>query len=206
MDRPIHRFIAVLTSVGACAVVGTAADEESRAERRRPISPRTAEMLSAAMPKFEPIASSEVTDQRAGLRAKSPDQPANGLVRLPQYIVREPKLPAPHEVMTRSAREKFAMQKYLGDENGLERTLNMFSISGLWAKIPVLGKYPFVVGQFQGRHSGLAVGPMTNAQRALEQYEKDKTAERWEQLSGLMSPQLKPATPAPKETPPPAAP
>jgi hypothetical protein len=196
MDRPVHLRLIVLAWMMA-APAACAAEDGPKPQRERLVSPRVAEMLAATMPKFEPAAEApRVTESPPPIAG--PDKPANGLVRLPSYIVREPKLPPPDEVMTKREREKIAMQKYLGDENGLERALNMFSVSGLWAKIPVLGKFPFIVGQFQGRHSGLAVGPQTNEQRALEMYEKEKIAERWDQLSGLESPSLKPpAAPPP---------
>ncbi len=115
--------------------------------------------------------------------------PANGIVRLPEYVVRErkpAKLPDPEEVMARQQLERIAMQRHLGDEQGLERALSMLTPVHLWRKIPVLGKFPLV--SFE-----------TNEQRAMRMDYDAKIKARWDALSGLMSPELKPA---PKPQPP----
>jgi hypothetical protein len=110
-------------------------------------------------------------------------------VRLPQYLVREPKLPSRDEVTSRRSLEQMAMQKYLGDETGLYRVMNMFSPAALWQKIPVLGKNSrFMIGRFSGPGSGPASGEYTNEDQAMARYEADKKRERMENLMGLISP------------------
>lgn len=164
---------------------------------KQPLSPKVAGMLAAVAPKYEPPAGAEGSVPAV---TSSPELPANRIVRLPQYLVRAPRVPTADEVMTRSEREKFAMQRFLGDETSLDRSLNMISIAGLWAKIPVLGKYPFIVGQYSGRDAGLPVGPRTNEQRALTLLEREEFARKMADLSSLLSPALKP--PAGTENPP----
>ncbi len=191
MDCPVHRFLVVAIALLAPAV-GPAAETQGGAMSERAVSPRVAALLSAASKELVRASASETTAPIPEENREPPIQRAGTIVRLPNYIVRERRPPAPDEVIVKAERERLAMQKYLGDESGLERTLNMFSFAGLWAKIPVLGKYPFIVGQYSGRNAGLPVGPRTNEQRALDQYEKDKLAERWAQLSGL-TPQVAPS-------------
>jgi hypothetical protein len=190
-----------MTVVLAVPALSGAAASKDDDTAKRPLSPKVAGMLAAVAPKYEPPA-----DPEDGVPAvtSSPELPANRIVRLPQYLVRAPRVPTADEVMTRSEREKFAMQRFLGDETSLDRSLNMISIAGLWAKIPVLGKYPFIVGQYSGRDAGLPVGPRTNAQRALTLLEREEFARKMGDLSSLLSPALKPSTAA--EKPPVAAP
>jgi len=90
--------------------------------------------------------------------------------------------------MSRRQLEQVAMQRYLGDEQGLERALSMLTPVHLWRKIPVLGRFPLVTFE-------------TNEQRAMRMDEAARIKARWEALSGLMSPQSKPvrATQPPEE-------
>ena len=52
----------------------------------------------------------------------------------------------------------------------------------LWRKIPLLGRFPLVTFE-------------TNEQRAMRMDEAAKIKARWDALSGLMSPELRPAAP-----------
>lgn len=89
------------------------------------------------------------------------------------------------------------MSQYLGEETSLDRVLNLVSIAGLWSKLPVLGKVPFVVGQSGGRNSGPAVGPTTSEQRAYTLYEADHRARQWADLRSLLVPSLRPTSVGP---------
>ncbi len=142
-------------------------------------------MLAAAVPKYSPppalAAEPANSAPAAGGRIATANRPApaNGIVRLPDYLVRERKpapLPKPEEVMAPRALERIAMQRHLGDEQGLERALSVFTPVHLWRKIPLLGKFPFR-------------GFQTNEDRAMDLYWKAQMAERWEYLS---SPEFKP--------------
>ncbi len=179
----------------AWPVAAVAADAKGDEPARRAVSPKVAEMLASVAPKYEPPAPSDRIETET---TSSSELPANRIIRLPQYLVRAPRVPTADEVMTRGEREKFAMQRFLGDETSLDRSLNMISIAGLWAKIPVLGKYPFIVGQFSGRDAGLPVGPRTNEQRALTLLEREEFARKMADLSSLLAPALKPPAPAAK--------
>ena len=163
--------------------------------RERPVSPRVAGLLAAAVPKYSPPPPAEPTEPApaapARIAAADRPAPANGIVRLPEYVLRErkpAKLPDLEEVMSRERLERIAMQRHLGDEQGLERALSMLTPVHLWRKIPVLGRFPLVTFE-------------TNEQRAMRMDEAAKIKARWEALSGLMSPQLKPAAapPPPEE-------
>ncbi len=183
MDGPVQRRLTWVVAVVTPALVA-ATEPQSVAKTERAVSPRVAALLSAASQDLARY-SAEAPAVAVSEENREPPQRAGTIVRLPNYIVRERRPPAAEEVMVKAERERRAMQKYLGDESGLERTLNMFSVAGFWAKIPVIGKYPFIVGQYSGRNAGLPEGARTNEQRALDLYEKDKMAERWAQLSGL---------------------
>lgn len=160
--------------------------------RERAVSPRAAGMLAAAVPKYlppppAPEPSEPVPAASARITTTDRPAPANGIVRLPEYVVRErkpAKLPEPEEVMSRQQLERIAMQRHLGDEQGLERALSVLTPVHLGRKIPVLGKFPFR-------------GFQTNEDRAMDLYWKAQMAARWEYLN---SPEFKP-TPSTSPTP-----
>lgn len=196
MERLIHAGIA-LTALVALASTGTAEAAESSTRASRVVSPHVARMLADASSRYQPEPARSVADAAKAEPASEEVRPANSIVRLPDYLVRSRRLPAAEEVMTRAELEKVAMQKYLGDETSLDRVLNMFSIAGLWAKLPIVGRYPFIVGQYSGRNAGWAVGPRTNEQRAYDRYDTEQRAQRMAELQGLLSPSLKPGATAP---------
>ncbi|MEO7347413.1 MAG: hypothetical protein ABIZ49_10375 [Opitutaceae bacterium] len=147
--------------------------------RPRAVSPRVAEMLAQAGARQASVtpAGSEALQPRAIPRLDD-DRPANEIVRLPNYIVRERRLPKSIEVMSNAELARIGMEKYLGPENSLDRVLNLFTVAGLWKKIPVLGRFPLM-------------GFATNEERGLALQRAAMAAERWEDLAGLMSPGLK---------------
>jgi hypothetical protein len=192
MNRSVSLAGALLGIAGATFVIGAEETAVTAAAPARPrlVSPRVAQMLADVAAR-EPVAASTpiaTTEPAAPQRVAGEirDVPANGIVRLPDYIVREPRLPPREEVMSRRSLEQVAMQKYFGDETSLYRVLNMFSPVHVWLKIPVLGKFPFMIGQFSGPGSGRARGAYTNEDRAMELYEIDRTRERWENMMGLL--------------------
>jgi hypothetical protein len=152
-------------------------------------SPRVTSLLSAATPKFTPEKPEKPTEMASAARVRVEDVPANGIVRLPPYIVRDRRPPKPEEVMVPRDIEKLAMQRYLGEEDGIDRgVLNLFTVKSLWKKIPVLGRYPL---------EGFA----TNEERAMEIYRAEKKKEEAEKYRGLMSPSLRPEAQPPAPTP-----
>lgn len=178
---------AMVSAVALLTACAHAAERQGTPPPQRVVSPRVAELLAAVSPKYEPPAALVVTASPP-TPAIPRVTPANKIVRLPVYIVREPKVPKTEEVLTRKVVEKIAMQRYLGEEDGLNRALSVITPVHLWRRIPILGKYPLVTFQ-------------TNEQRAMAIYEREKIAERWADLSGLLSPSLRPSSSPTGETP-----
>lgn len=136
---------------------------------------------SAVTPKAAPAGRDPGASEEA--RPVVSPAPANTIVRLPDYVVRErkpPRLPEPEEVMSPREREQLALQRFLGDEQGLDRALSMVTPVHLWRRIPLLGRFPFL-------------GFETNEQRAVRLYEE---ARRTERLAYLYSPEFHPKAPA----------
>jgi hypothetical protein len=186
MDRPVHFFL-VLGAVllGPVMAVGEEsasaptpqAEPATPPKHERAVSPHTAAVLAAGLPKFEAAKPAEKKTGTAQNPRSEDDKPANGIVRLPNYIVRESKLPTPLEVMTRKELENYAMNRYLGPADGFDRGfLNLFTIAQLWQKIPLIGR--FVAAPF---------GSMTNEQRAMLMYEEDERRRKMNELMDLAS-------------------
>ena len=186
-------MVILLATASQVAIAAEEPAAGAAPKRERLVSPHVAKMLSdvsARQP--SPAAATEPPRAPAAER----DVPANGIVRLSPYVVRDSKwLPSRQDVMTRSAVEQMAMEKYFGEETSLYRMMNMFSPVHAWRKIPVLGKYPFMIGQFNGPGSGPASGEYTTEDRARVMYEREQLRQRWEDLSGFPSPT--PPKPAP---------
>lgn len=141
----------------------------------RNFSPHAAALLAAGLPKVEPLKSEETGLARKQTASSDETKPANGIVRLPKYVVREPKLPTPQEIMTPKELENYAMNRYVGAEGGFDRGfLNLFTVAGLWKKIPVLGRFSFV-------------GSETNAERGMRLYAEAERKRKMEELMNLMS-------------------
>jgi hypothetical protein len=120
----------------------------------RPVSQDIAAALAATIPKFQPAPP-----------LPAADAPVDAdVVRMPAYLVREPKLPKPSDVLTQKGVAGIAMDRYLGPADGFDRNiLNHFTLSHLWQQIPVLGQVPFV-----------PFGSISNEARAMELYNQDK--------------------------------
>ena len=110
MDRPVRlSFVLVVvlcvTPLKAQDVASSGAATQalepvvSSAQSERAVSPHVAELLAASMPKYQPTAPPEKKSELATPADHESDKPANGIVHLPRYVVREAKLPEPTEVM-----------------------------------------------------------------------------------------------------------
>lgn len=172
MDRPL-RFAAGMLAC-ACSALASAAEPASDAPApKRTVSPRVAEMLAAARPKFEP-APANAPAPSAPIARFSDDRPANDIIRLPTYIVRERKLPKRDEVWTEKEQARIGMERYIGPEDGFDRGfLNLINLASLWKKVPVLGKVPLA-------------GFMTNEERGLMLYREAKRKEELENWTDLI--------------------
>jgi hypothetical protein len=206
VDHPVQSLVVIALVVAGRVAI---AAEEAAPKRERLVSPHVAQMLADVAAKQQPAAASGTTGESAGGQrgqGQERDVPANGIVRLPPYLVREPRLPSREELMTRHEIEQLAMDKYFGEETSLYRVMNLFSPVYLWRKIPGLGKFPFMIGQFNGPSSGPARGEYTTEDRARVRYEKERMDERMSDLMGLLSaedrarvanPEAAPAQPRP---------
>lgn len=180
------------------------ADAEVQANSTQNVSPRLAEILASALPRYEsPPAPPAAASAPLGFSVLLNPSPAgldtSSVVRMSDFIVGGQKLPPPTDVMSKPALERYAMRKYLGEEQGLNRALNMFTVDSLWRKIPVLGKVPFVLAQSSGRSAELPSIPRNNAERAMQLYKADKRAQQIDQLSGLSTSSAKSATKDPSK-------
>jgi hypothetical protein len=132
-------------------------------KRDRAISSDVAASLAAAMPKYnppKPAPPPKPVEEQPDLREI--DKPKNGIIRLPDYVVREAKPPVFRErdIKTQAGMAAIAMKKY-GTE--ASRALNRFTI-------PLFGQ--------------------TQEQRALAQYAEDerlKTIGELNDAAGMVS-------------------
>lgn len=143
-------------SVGAALAQETAAGEERKIDavpkRPRAVSAHVAAALAEKMPKYEPSSGGEKQIHDA-TREQNEQRPANGIVRLPRYIVEERRPPTTEELRSPKGLERYAMDKYMGDADGISRgVLNHFTLDGAWTRfvkgrVPVLGWFDWAVSQ-----------------------------------------------------------
>jgi hypothetical protein len=109
-------------------------------------SPYIRTAISAGLPKFEPREDAGKKPAGSSVLAAPKQTGAQPEVtRMPEFTVREAKLPAPERILTYKARTKVLMDEYMGDSDGFDRgVLNRHTLAELWSKIPVLGKLPFI--------------------------------------------------------------
>jgi hypothetical protein len=96
--------------------------------RNRPISGDVAAALAAASPKYTPPAPKpEPTPIEEQPDLREIDKPKNSIVRLPKYIVQEPKPPVFTErsIHTEKGLTDIAMRRYISDA---DRALNRFTL------------------------------------------------------------------------------
>jgi hypothetical protein len=85
----------------------------------RPISPAIAGKLAGASPKFTPPPQGVSRSPEPGTDLREIDKPRNGIIRLPNYIVREEKTPAvkhleERDILTAKGRLDFVMRRHPG--------------------------------------------------------------------------------------------
>jgi hypothetical protein len=93
------------------------ADQMPSFSSRRVVSPVTAAKLAAAAPKFIPPAPEPATTEPAvSPVTRAPEKPRNHIIRLPEFIVGEPKVhvPRPLDVLTPKGRIELAFQRRPG--------------------------------------------------------------------------------------------
>lgn len=170
---------------GAAPPAPAAPSPAPAAGATRPVSAEVAAMLDAAMPQYAPApppASTApsppavlVAAGTSPLAAPANAAPYGPTILLPRFVVREDRLPTPMEVMTPEELANYAMNKYLGSPDGLDRAfLNFVTLPMYWQAIPIVGNSPFVSAQ-------------TNEQRALEYYHEDRIRQEKADLNYMAS-------------------
>src|SRR3954471_21095178 len=101
-------FIAALVIAPPAVCAAEGAGEPTPA-RQRLVSPHVAQMLTDVAAR-QPMPATAPVDAESAARppaqTEERDVPANGIVRLPAYLVRDSKLPSREEVMSRRAIEE----------------------------------------------------------------------------------------------------
>lgn len=98
------------------------------AKRARAISPEAAAALAAASPKYEPPQPKPPpTPEAEQIDLRDVDKPKNQIIRLPKYIVQEPKpaLLSERAVHTQKGLEEIAMRRFISET---DRALNRFTL------------------------------------------------------------------------------
>lgn len=102
--------------------------EASSPTRTRPISGEVAAALAAVSPKYTPAPPKpEPKPESEQVDLREVDKPKNGIVRLPKYIVQEPK-PAvfrERDINTQKGLTDIAVRRYISDA---DRALNRFTL------------------------------------------------------------------------------
>ena len=95
--------------------------------RARAISPEVAAQLASVMPKFSPPPPKPASKPEEEAVVAVNDTPRNGIIRLPKYIVREPRPPILNEraIHTVKGLTEIAMRRYLTE---MDMALNKFTL------------------------------------------------------------------------------
>ncbi len=85
-------------------------------KRVRPVSNEVAAALAATMPKYDPPKPVEAKTDEDAPDLRETDKPRNGIIRLPEYVVREKKPPVFRErdLLGEEGRADLAKRKYAG--------------------------------------------------------------------------------------------
>lgn len=138
-------------------------------------SEHVAGLLAAATPRFA------ITPADKPATLKAPGQaaalPANEIVHLPNFVVREPRVPTPEDVRTPRGLQLYAMNKYLGSPTGFSRgVLNRFTLADGWTR---LTKHVPLLNRFEWASSP--------EKTALDRYYDDEVRKKMSDLYGLLA-------------------
>ena len=172
MAGPVHPFRLIL--LAAClspAARAQSAVPATPAAAEPPVSPKLAKLFAGTPPKYDPPKPGSTAPASA---AHPPtDQPRNGIVRLPNFIVRgDHRLPDEYQILTPKGRDAAMAQRYLGPQSNLDHVLNAVTVADLWKKIPILGRFPFI-------------SSMSYNERAAHIYERPELKRRFNELLSI---------------------
>jgi hypothetical protein len=116
-------------------------------------------VISAGLPRFTPaIPLPNHATTKSGPASNTGTIPSD-VVAMPAFTITEAKLPTTRQTMTYTGWTQPLVDKYMGPADGIDRgILNRYTLAQLWAKIPIVGRLPFI---------GTAV-QMTVSERALD--------------------------------------
>ena len=101
--------------------------------------------ISAGLPKYEPKKAPVRSTASPIVAASKREGSSAEVTSMPEFTVRESKLPTTEKVLTYKGRTKILMDEFMGDSDGMDRgVLNRYTLAQLWAKIPILGRLPFI--------------------------------------------------------------
>ena len=105
-----------------------------------PPSEKLTKLFAGTPPKFDPP--KPETTAPVSVTTAATDQPRNGIVRLPTFIVRDKyRLPDDDHMLTPQGRQDAIVKRYVGEPTGLDLMLNKYTINNsIWKKIPILGR------------------------------------------------------------------
>jgi len=132
------------------------------------MSPEMAAALAAALPKYDPPAAQPAGSAPSATAAPAAAPPKNGIVRLPDYIVRDAKIRefSERELYTPKGLQDLAVKRYISE---FDLALNHF-------RIPL----------FSGYSTAPDLGS-TPEKRAMAQYEDDEAKKRAQEMGELWS-------------------
>jgi len=137
MSRPplallLVSAVAAMAQPASSSPGATAPSGSAPSERPRAVSSATAALLSAALPKIAPAKPAESAPAAEPPDLRDVDKPRNTIVRLPKYVVREPRRPVFRErdFLDEAGRIALGMKRYPG--------LGAFPLSALNAPTALL--------------------------------------------------------------------
>jgi hypothetical protein len=148
---------AIVAVVGHTSLV--AGSHDAADNDARETSSYIRSVISAGLPKFQAKQPQASAPSKNAGTAQGPTATASDVIAMPAFTITEAKLPSSRQTMTYAGWTQPLVDKYMGPSDGIDRgILNRFTLAQLWAKIPIIGRLPFV---------GTAV-QMSVAERALD--------------------------------------
>lgn len=184
MAGPAHPLrLILLAALLSPTARGQTAAPAAPAVAEPPAPSKLTKLFAGAPPKYDP----PKPEAAASAPTTVGDRPRNGIIRLPVYIVREPRPIEENDVMTAKAKEDALVKRYVGEPTGLDVLLNKYTFNTLWKKIPLLGP--------NSDFAPLSGPSMTYSQRIALDYSKIEARRKYIEALGVSAdvPMSKPA-------------